>query len=94
MEIHGAGGTRGPQPIYPRLASQTVEFGSPVQTGFLKDQVEISSLGQLLDSVSRLPEIRHERVEEVRRQIAEGVYETSEKWEAALDRLIGEFDWS
>ena len=31
--------------------------------------------------------IRRELVERVRREIAEGTYETPEKWEAALDRL-------
>lgn len=32
--------------------------------------------------------IRHELVERVRREIADGTYETSEKWKAALDRLF------
>jgi hypothetical protein len=31
--------------------------------------------------------IRHDLVARVRREIAEGTYETPEKWEAALDRL-------
>lgn len=30
---------------------------------------------------------RHDLVARMRRQIADGVYETPEKWEAALDRL-------
>ena len=32
--------------------------------------------------------IRTELVERIRREIAEGVYETPKKWEAALDRLF------
>jgi negative regulator of flagellin synthesis FlgM len=44
----------------------------------------------MLDGIHRLPDIRHERVEAVRRQIAEGVYETPEKLEIALDRLLDE----
>ncbi len=32
-------------------------------------------------------DIRYELVERVRREIAEGVYDTPEKWEAALDGL-------
>ena len=90
MEIQGAGGPHGPQPIYPRLAAFSVESGSTVQAGGLRDQVEISPLGQMLDGISRMPEIRHEKVDEIRRQITSGVYETPEKWEAALDRLIDE----
>lgn len=35
-------------------------------------------------------EFRADLVARVRRQIADGVYETEEKWEAALDRLAEE----
>jgi hypothetical protein len=34
------------------------------------------------------PPFRAGLVEEIRRQIAAGTYETPEKWEAALDRLL------
>jgi len=91
MEVFGAGGAQGPQPIYPRLAAFSVDGSQTVQAGTPRDHVEISPLGQMLDGISRLPEIRHERVEEVRRQIAAGVYETPEKIEMALDRLLDEF---
>ena len=90
MEIYGAGGAQGPQPIYPRLAAFGVDAGQTVQAGTPRDHVEISPLGQMLDGISRLPEIRHEKVEEIRRQIASGTYETSAKLETALDRLIDE----
>lgn len=91
MEIHGAGGPHGAQPIYPRLAAFSVESSTSAQTQAVPhDQVEISPLGQMLDGISRLPEIRHERVEEVRRQIAAGTYETPEKIEKALDNLLNE----
>lgn len=33
------------------------------------------------------PEIRHELVARIRREIAQGTYETPEKWESALERL-------
>jgi hypothetical protein len=36
--------------------------------------------------------IRMELVERVRTEIAAGVYETQEKWEAALDCLLGQLD--
>jgi negative regulator of flagellin synthesis FlgM len=90
MEIHGAGGAQGAQPIYPRLAAFTVEAGGTVQTQAPRDRVEISPIGRMLDGVARLPEIRHERVEAIRAQIAAGVYETPEKLEVALDRLMDE----
>lgn len=91
MEIHGAGGAQGPQPIYPRLAAISLDASQTVQAGTPRDQVEISPLGQMLDGISRLPEIRHEKVEAIRREIASGVYDTPERLEIALDRLLDEF---
>jgi negative regulator of flagellin synthesis FlgM len=90
MEIFGAGGTQGPQAVYPRLASFTVEAGeaSPLQPS--RDRVEISPIGRMLEGVAQMPEIRHEKVEAIRQQIASGVYETPEKLEIALDRLMEE----
>jgi negative regulator of flagellin synthesis FlgM len=90
MEIYGAGGTQGPQPIYPRLAAFGLDGGQAVHAGAPRDQVEISPLGQMLDGIGQLPEIRHEKVDEIRRQIAAGSYETSEKLEVALDRMLDE----
>jgi negative regulator of flagellin synthesis FlgM len=90
MEIHGLNGTGGAQPIYPRLAAYTVESGSSVGVSAPQDQVEISSIGRMLEGIESLPDIRHERVAAIRQQIAQGVYETPEKLEIALDRLLDE----
>ncbi len=90
MEIHGAGGTQGTQPIYPRLAAFSVDAGQTVHAGAPRDHVEISPLGQMLDGIGRLPEIRHEKVEAIRQQIASGLYETPAKLELALDRMLDE----
>ncbi|HZT79478.1 MAG TPA: flagellar biosynthesis anti-sigma factor FlgM [Gemmataceae bacterium] len=39
------------------------------------------------------PEVRTDLVERVRREIANGAYETPEKLEEALDRLIERLEW-
>jgi negative regulator of flagellin synthesis FlgM len=90
MEIYGAGGTQGPQPIYPRLAALGVDASQTVHAGTPRDHVEISPLGQMLDGIGQLPEIRYEKVEELRQQIAAGSYETTDKLELALDRVLDE----
>ena len=90
MEVFGAGGMQGPQPIYPRLAPFSIDAGQTVQAGSPRDHVEISPLGQMLDGISRLPDIRHEKVEAIRQQIASGVYDTPAKLEIALDRFLDE----
>lgn len=37
-------------------------------------------------------DIRWDLVERIRREIAEGTYDTPEKWEAALERLLDRLD--
>lgn len=88
--ITGAAGASTTQPIYPRLAAFGVEAGQSASIATPRDHVEISPLGQMLDGISRLPDIRHEKVEEIRQQIASGTYETPEKIQVALDRLLDE----
>jgi negative regulator of flagellin synthesis FlgM len=90
MEVFGAGGAQGPQPIYPRLAAFSLDAGQTVHAGAQRDRVEISPLGQMLDSIGQLPEIRYEKVDEIRRQIAAGSYDAPEKLEVAVDRLLSE----
>ena len=51
----------------------------------------------LLSRLSRTPpeapqEIRHDLVERVRDEIAAGTYDTAEKWEFALDRLLARLE--
>jgi hypothetical protein len=47
-------------------------------------------LGQLLEKISKLPEVRLEEVSNVRRQICLGKYEIDEKLDATIDRLLEE----
>ncbi len=61
------------------------------------DQLDLSSTVSGVNRISSTSEvagggeIRIERVAEIRRQIAEGSYETPEKIDAALDRLLDQF---
>ena len=73
----GGGGTSPPQP--------------PPPTGDESDQVEISPIGRYLQQIAMLPEIRAEKVEEVRQALAEGVYDVEGKLPYALDRFLEEY---
>jgi len=52
--------------------------------------LQISDVAQLVQQAQQLPEIRHERVQAIRAQIAAGTYETPEKLEIAISRLLDE----
>ena len=56
----------------------------------INDEVEISEAAKLADKLGDVPEIRQDRVQQIRAQIAEGTYETQEKLDIAVSRLLDE----
>ena len=44
----------------------------------------------MMSRIQEMPEIRQERVDQIRAEIAEGVYETDEKLDVAVSRLLDE----
>jgi negative regulator of flagellin synthesis FlgM len=56
------------------------------------DASEADPAPSAVETVEPAPGIRLELVERVRREIAAGVYETPEKWEIALDRLLDDLE--
>jgi anti-sigma28 factor (negative regulator of flagellin synthesis) len=45
-------------------------------------------LGQLLEKISKLPEVRTEKVINLRRQICNGQYKVDEKLDATIDKIL------
>ena len=54
------------------------------------DQVDISPAAQLAGQVSDIPDIRQDRVASLKAAIASGTYETEDKLNTAVDRLLDE----
>ena len=54
------------------------------------DQLDISQEADLVSRANSLPDVRADRVAELRAQIASGAYETDAKLDVALDRLLDE----
>ena len=90
MQIQGPTHLHGPQPINtPHRAPQSQPAaGTSSMTEV--DQLDISPEADLASRISGMPEMRTDRVAEIRAQIASGVYETDAKLDAALDRLLDE----
>jgi negative regulator of flagellin synthesis FlgM len=89
MHVYGATQVHGPQALSaPHLnrVSPSYTPSSAVQT----DEVQISSVGQLLGRLADMPEIRANRVAELRAAILEGNYESDDKLSLALDSLLDE----
>ena len=56
-----------------------------------EDRVEISELASFLSRLAELPDVRAKRIVQVRNAIAGGTYETPEKLDVAVDRLLDQF---
>jgi len=54
------------------------------------DRVELSDFARFLDLLRQLPEVRQERIDQLRQAIADGSYETDEKIDVAIERLVDE----
>ena len=90
MQIYGPTHVHGPQAIAAPHAARLGGAQQPVQAGAVTDTVDISETGRLLEMTAQLPDIRADRVEQLRTQIAQGSYETADKLDMALERLLDE----
>lgn len=100
MHIYGPAHLHGPQPIGPPHSSRVSRPGAAPDSPPIRDELEISDAARAAaqseargtcpvdGKAGRLPQIGHERVEAIRAQIAEGTYETPEKLEIAVERLL------
>ncbi|MBN2378012.1 MAG: flagellar biosynthesis anti-sigma factor FlgM [Sedimentisphaerales bacterium] len=89
--IYGINGYRGAQPINSAMSKGAGPAKSaPAETN-RADQVEISNVARFLSKISQMPDIRAEKVEEIRQVIAQGNYDTDEKLSAALDNFLNEY---
>ncbi len=66
------------------LKQQPVEVNIPSRQ---TDKVELSTASRLLSRLSELPDVRHDLVNRIRQEIANGSYESDDKLNAAIDNL-------
>ena len=90
MQIQGSAYVHGPQALNSLHRTQSSQPAAPNSSSTGVDQVDISHEADLASRVRDLPEIRTERVAEIRAAIESGEYETDEKIDIALDRLLDE----
>lgn len=88
MDVRGLSSARPMSPVNrPEVTSAPVETAPSGPTS-PRDEVEISAVGKLLDDASRTPGIREQRLAEIKAAIEAGTYETPEKLELALNRMV------
>ena len=91
MQINGSFSVHGAQSIQPSAEVAPANEAQPVETSLQPvDELEISSEASMVAQIYDVPDVRMDRVAEIREQIAQGVYETSEKLDVAVGRLLNE----
>ena len=90
MQIHGPTQVHGPQSINAPHRAQAPQTAA--QTGHVTgaDQLDISREADMVSRARELPDIRTERVAEIRAAIEAGTYETGDKLDIAVGRLMDE----
>jgi len=90
MQIYGPAHLHGAQPISAPHAARINRPAETPQSGPIQDEFQLSEAGQMIEKARDLPDVRWHRVNQIRAQIAEGTYETEEKMQVALGRLLDE----
>jgi negative regulator of flagellin synthesis FlgM len=90
MQIYGATQVHGPQTISAPHQTRGVSADSLRPSSLGSDELHISDAGKILGLVNQLPDIRSDRVSQIRAQIASGQYETNDKLSQALDSFLDE----
>lgn len=91
MHIYGPSNVHGPHPIQgPHQARQSGSAPSVSRQATAVDELQLSDNALAAADARELPGIRQERIANIRQQIAAGTYETPEKLEVSVARLLDE----
>ena len=94
MQVNGIHGSQGVSPtnrVESAKATQSTAITNPTDQVEISPEAEIASqAADLVSQIHELPEIRLDRVDQIREAIDSGTYETEEKINIAVDRLLDE----
>ena len=82
-QIHGTHAVHAPQRVKPTANEMSLD-ATPL------DSVDISAEADLASMINDIPDIRADRVADIRAEIVSGAYETDEKLDVAVGRLLDE----
>ena len=90
MQIHGTTHVHAAQPIAPPHRTTPPQPPREAAGAYGADHLDLSPEIEFVAQARDLPEIREDRVAAIRAQIASGTYETPDKLDRALSRLLDE----
>lgn len=90
MQIHGPTYVHGPQSINAPHRTMAPQSTARSATTMGADQLDISREADMVSRLREIPDIRADRVADIRAAIEAGTYETPDKLETAVGRLLNE----
>jgi len=88
MEVNGIGPVNGGQPVQ-RTSQSAAAQAAETRSTAPRDELEISSASSVSASeVDLQAEFRAQRIAQIQQEVTAGTYETQEKLEVAVDRLM------
>lgn len=88
MQIHGPSQVHGPQGVNAPHFTQRTNASQATPPNAATDRVEISQAAQSAMKASEAGGVRQALVNSIRNQIAAGTYDTTDKMNAAMERMF------
>lgn len=85
--INGIGQTRGINPIQAPKPTAKTDQAASTSSANRTDKVELSNVNALLTKL-KTNDVRTDKVADIKMQIESGKYETDDKLDAAIDKLL------
>ena len=90
MQVYGPAHLHGPQAVGSPHVSRTTPAAQGPESPTIRDELSLSDTARLIEQVHQAPDIRQDRVAAIRAQLASGTYETPDKVNVAVSRLLDE----
>ena len=71
--------------------SNDIDFDREVLMEQILENIHTTPIGRVLKNIAMLPDVRREKVLDLRRQLTEGNYNLTDRLDIALDRVLEEF---
>lgn len=90
MEIRGPDGVSGSRRVKRKRASKPAKPEDVLPARQSSDSVEISQVGHFISELSNLSKVRQDKIEQIKKIVEEGKYETYDRLEKAVDKFLKE----
>ena len=90
MQISGYSQLHQAHSVRPTQKFEQAAAARPTQQNFGPDELDISQEAQAASQTSSTSDVRADRIADIRAQIQAGTYETPEKLELALEKMLGD----